>query len=69
MHRYVIRYRTANDPCCPDFAWHCRAHSIEHAIERFCEGPMSEGWLLLDIERVRDRPQHRRVRHKLNIQT
>ena len=50
MNRYVICYRDL-DPACPVFRMAVQAYDLEHARERFHEGPDGEGWLILSIRR------------------
>ena len=53
MHRYEIQYTDVSDEGCPVFVWTCKAYDLEHAEEKFWEGPDSDGWKILSIKRVR----------------
>lgn len=48
MKKYSITYQDATDLGCPAFTCVVRAHSYQHAIERFFESD-DTGWLVLRI--------------------
>lgn len=50
LKAYRVTYRDDSEGS-PDFSYTVHALNVEHARDRFYDGPDADGWLLVSIDR------------------
>lgn len=53
MNLYEFEYRDSSDPACPIFTSRVKGYNLEHAIEKWCDSPNADGWIILRAAVVR----------------
>lgn len=57
LYRYAIEYKDDSGDLVTVFTWHCWAYSKCHALEKFYDGPDSDGWVPVRIARMSEKPR------------